>query len=93
MRFDRQLSRMSCQTFSTGFNSGHLGGSGSITRYSNSVISYRLMPKLNQELAALGIPIMSSRTSQAAWNDIHISKILWHQPTLPQERYRQNCLL
>lgn len=28
MRFDSQLSRMNCQTFSTGFNSGHLGGSG-----------------------------------------------------------------
>lgn len=27
-RFDSQLSRMNCQTFSTGFSSGHLGGSG-----------------------------------------------------------------
>src|SRR5215203_2218482 len=27
MRFESQLSRMNCQTFSTGFNSGHLGGS------------------------------------------------------------------
>ncbi len=28
MRFDNQLSRMNCHTFSTGFSSGHLGGSG-----------------------------------------------------------------
>jgi len=28
MRFDSQLSRMNCQTFSTGFSSGHRGGSG-----------------------------------------------------------------
>lgn len=28
MRFDSQLSRMNCQTFSTGLSSGHLGGSG-----------------------------------------------------------------
>ena len=28
MRFDSQLSRMNCQTFSTGFNSGHFGGRG-----------------------------------------------------------------
>ena len=28
MRFDSQLSRMNCHTFSTGFSSGHLGGSG-----------------------------------------------------------------
>ena len=27
MRFDSQLSRMNCQTFSTGLSSGHLGGS------------------------------------------------------------------
>ena len=27
MRFDSQLSRINCQTFSTGFSSGHLGGS------------------------------------------------------------------
>ncbi len=27
MRFESQLSRMNCQTFSTGFSSGHLGGS------------------------------------------------------------------
>ena len=28
MRFDSQLSRMSCQMFSMGFNSGALGGNG-----------------------------------------------------------------
>ena len=28
MRFDSQLSRMNCHTFSTGFNSGLRGGSG-----------------------------------------------------------------
>ena len=28
MRFESQLSRMSCQTFSTGLSSGHLGGEG-----------------------------------------------------------------
>jgi hypothetical protein len=28
MRFESQLSRMNCQTFSTGLSSGHLGGSG-----------------------------------------------------------------
>ena len=28
MRFESQLSRMNCQMFSTGFNSGDLGGSG-----------------------------------------------------------------
>jgi hypothetical protein len=27
IRFDRQLSRMNCQTFSTGLSAGHLGGS------------------------------------------------------------------
>ena len=27
-RLDSQLSRMNCQTFSTGFNSGHLAGNG-----------------------------------------------------------------
>ena len=27
IRFDNQLSRMNCQTFSTGFNSGDRGGS------------------------------------------------------------------
>lgn len=29
MRFDSQLSRMNCQTFSTGLSSGHFAGSGS----------------------------------------------------------------
>ncbi len=29
MVFESQLSRRNCQTFSTGFSSGHLGGSGS----------------------------------------------------------------
>ena len=29
MRFDSQLSRMNCQTFSTGLSSGHFDGSGS----------------------------------------------------------------
>ena len=29
MRFDSQLSRMNCQMFSIGFNSGALGGKGS----------------------------------------------------------------
>jgi hypothetical protein len=28
IRFESQLSRMNCQTFSTGLSSGHLGGSG-----------------------------------------------------------------
>ena len=28
MRFESQLSRMNCQTFSTGLSSGHLAGSG-----------------------------------------------------------------
>ena len=28
MRFDGQLSRMNCQTFSTGLSSGHFAGSG-----------------------------------------------------------------
>jgi len=28
MRLESQFSRMNCQTFSTGFSSGHLGGSG-----------------------------------------------------------------
>ena len=32
MRFDSQLSRMNCQTFSTGLSSGHLAGSGSRVR-------------------------------------------------------------
>ncbi len=27
-RLESQLSRMNCQMFSTGFNSGHLGGNG-----------------------------------------------------------------
>ena len=29
MRFDSQLSRMNCQTFSTGLSSGHFAGNGS----------------------------------------------------------------
>jgi len=28
MRFESQLSRMNCHTFSTGLSSGHFGGSG-----------------------------------------------------------------
>ena len=43
---------------------GLLGKSGSITRHSKSVRSYRLMPVLNEIDAALGIPFMSSRPSQ-----------------------------
>ncbi len=29
-RFESQLPRMNCQTFSTGFSSGHLAGSGTM---------------------------------------------------------------
>ena len=36
MRFDSQLSLMNCQTFSTGFNSGHLGGSGTMDMFSGT---------------------------------------------------------
>ena len=32
-RFDSQLWRMNCQTFSTGFNSGHSAGSGRIVMF------------------------------------------------------------
>jgi hypothetical protein len=30
MRFDSQLSRMNCQTFSCGLSSGHFAGSGTM---------------------------------------------------------------
>ena len=33
MRLDSQLSRMNCQTFSCGFNSGHFAGSGTMTMF------------------------------------------------------------
>jgi hypothetical protein len=33
MRFESQLSRRNCQTFSTGLSSGHFGGSGMMVMF------------------------------------------------------------
>ena len=37
IRFDSQLSRMNCQMFSTGFNSGALGGKGSMVIFDGTL--------------------------------------------------------
>ena len=44
MRFDSQLSRLNCQTFSTGLSSGHLGGSGSRVMLAGDDETRREMP-------------------------------------------------
>ena len=44
MRFDSQLSRMNCQTFSTGLSSGHLVGSGSRVMLAGDDETRREMP-------------------------------------------------
>ena len=44
IRFDNQLSRMNCQTFSTGFNSGDRGGSARTVMLSGIAISTAWAP-------------------------------------------------
>ena len=44
MRFDSQLSRMNCQTFSTGLSSGHFAGSGSRVMLAGDDETRREMP-------------------------------------------------
>ena len=44
MRFESQLSRMNCQTFSCGLSSGHLAGSGTMVMLSGTTRSVGEMP-------------------------------------------------
>ncbi|MET4798818.1 hypothetical protein ABIA96_001377 [Bradyrhizobium sp. LB11.1] len=61
-----QLSRMNCQTFSTGLSSGHLAGSGRSVRFSGkgAVISPRTVDKHLEQIYAK--PGVENRTAAAA---------------------------
>ena len=43
-RFESQLLRISCQTFSTGFSSGHLAGSATMVMFGGTMSRLRDMP-------------------------------------------------
>ena len=43
-RLDSQLSRMNCQTFSTGFSSGHLAGGGTTVMFAGTIQAFGDVP-------------------------------------------------
>ena len=69
-----------------------MGRSGSITRHSKSVRSYRLMPILNQKTTLVGIPSMDSRLGSTT-SVIPPPKLWWlgRFPSLGRRRGVSSC--